>query len=300
MQPHGWLVVDKPLHVTSADVVSKARKALKTKKIGHAGTLDPLASGVLPLAVGVATKTIPYAMDGEKRYRFHICFGAQTTTDDKEGVVIATSTVLPDEAAIHAVLPQFIGEVMQLPPQFSALKINGKRAYELARRGEMVALTPRPVMIHDLQFIQMVAANEAEFTALVGKGTYIRALARDIAQSLGSVGHVSLLRRETVGKFTLEHAISLDFLDKAVHNAEAFCVKERLQPVMVALAGIPAHALSAAQWHAISHGQVIHQAMPVNGTVALTYLGELRALAEADSGMIKPKRVFHDSSTMPE
>lgn len=290
---HGWLVVDKPLGVTSADVVHIARRALKMKKIGHAGTLDPLASGVLPLALGEGTKTIPYAVDGEKIYRFCIKFGAETETDDAEGTVTQQNNVRPMEKEIRAVLPRFLGEIQQVPPIYSALKVDGKRAYALARAGEEVVLAARPVHIYALRFESMRAPDEVELVAKVGKGTYIRALARDIARTLGAWGHVSYLRREAVGNFTLEGAILLDFLEKSVHKPETLQGLKWLQPMELALGGIPAHTLTDAEYRAILQGQKLEKKLDCDGLIRLMFNEKLAALAEANAGRIWPKRVFN-------
>jgi tRNA pseudouridine55 synthase len=287
------LIIDKPLGVTSADVVHKLRRALGIRKIGHAGTLDPLASGVLPLALGEATKCIAHMMDGKKRYRFQVRFGTQTSTDDAEGPVIASSNLQPTAQSISDILPEFIGEIMQTPPIFSAIKVAGKRAYDLARRGEEFELQPRPIMVHELVFEGFIADGLAEFSALVGKGTYIRSLARDMALALGSCGHVAFLRRESVGKFTLSGAILLDFFEKDRHNPDALSITDKLHPLIMGLEGISAHELTDAQWHDIRHGRSIASTMPATDKVALIWQGELHALACADGENLKPKRVLN-------
>ena len=200
VEVNGWIILDKPVGLTSTQAVSKLKRLFNAKKAGHAGTLDPLASGVLPVAFGEATKTVPFVQDGEKAYRFTVLWGAETDTDDAEGKVTQTSEARPDGAAIEALLPHFTGEIMQRPPAFSAIKVNGERAYDLARDGEIVDLAPRPITIHALRLVACepdCAVLEAE----CGKGTYVRAIARDLGRALGCFGHVIALRRTRVGPF---------------------------------------------------------------------------------------------------
>ena len=200
VEVNGWIVLDKPVGLTSTQAVSKLKRLFNAKKAGHAGTLDPLASGVLPVAFGEATKTVPFVQDGEKAYRFTVLWGAETDTDDAEGKVTQTSEARPDGAAIEALLPNFTGEIMQRPPAFSAIKVNGERAYDLARDGEIVDLAPRLINIHALRLVACepdCAVLEAE----CGKGTYVRAIARDLGRALGCFGHVIALRRTRVGPF---------------------------------------------------------------------------------------------------
>lgn len=209
---HGWLVLDKPYDMGSTEAVSKLRWLFDAQKAGHAGTLDPLATGLLPIAFGEATKTVPYVQDGLKTYRFTARWGEQRTTDDLEGEVVATSDHRPDEAAIRAVLPDFTGEIDQRPPAFSAIKVDGARAYDLAREGETVELPTRQVTIDALELIECSSADEAVFEATTSKGTYVRALVRDIAEALGTVGYVSALRRTRVGAFTEDMATRFEDL----------------------------------------------------------------------------------------
>jgi tRNA pseudouridine55 synthase len=218
---HGWLVLDKPEGVPAARATGTVRRIFDAEKAGHAGTLDPLASGVLPIALGEATKTVPYAMEGRKIYRFAAAWGEARDTDDREGRVTATSPVRPDAAAIAAVLGRFIGQIEQRPPAYSAIKIEGERAYDLARAGAPVALALRRVMVHALDFLGAPNPDHAEFRAVCGKGVYIRSLVRDLAQALGTVGHVSALRREAVGPFTLARAVPLAKLVEMSHNASS-------------------------------------------------------------------------------
>ena len=297
---HGWLVVDKPLNVTSNDVVVRARRALDAAKVGHGGTLDPLASGLLPLAFGEATKTVSYVMDGAKVYRFTVRWGEATETDDREGAVTATSAVRPDRHAIEAVLPSFVGEIDQVPPAYSAIKVDGRRAYDLARNDEVVELEPRKVRIDRLELIAMPDADHAEFEVHSGKGAYMRSLARDLALALGTVGHVAALRRIKVGPFTESMAISLDKLEELGHSAPPL---DQLLPVETALADIPALALTEAEARRLHHGQAV-PALPViarspgkkvaQGDVLRAMAGSrLVAIASIKGGEIRPLRVLN-------
>lgn len=235
----GWVNLNKPLHMSSARAVAIAKRVANAAKVGHAGTLDPLATGVLPLAFGKATKQVNLLMDAKKTYRFSVTFGEQRSTDDAEGEVVATSDKIPTLAEIKAVLPRFTGHIEQMPPAFSALKVDGRRAYDMARAGEEVVLKPRLVTIYTLQCLGL-NANSAEFEAEVSKGTYIRALGRDIALALGSAGHISALHRSRVGPFSDTDAISLDFLEESVHKATG----SGQSPWLLALLdGAPAEAI---------------------------------------------------------
>ncbi|WP_085808937.1 tRNA pseudouridine(55) synthase TruB [Sphingomonas sp. TZW2008] len=259
---NGWLILDKPLGLGSTQGVSAVKRALRDggyakAKIGHGGTLDPLASGVLPIALGEATKLAGRMLDGDKAYDFTVSFGTQTDTLDTEGAVIATSDVRPSRAAISAILPRFTGAIDQMPPAYSALKVDGRRAYDLARAGEAVVLASRGVTIHALSLTDAPAAGEVEtatFTALVSKGTYIRSLARDIALALGTVGHVTYLRRTRAGPFDLSHAISLDKLSEA---AKARTLEHLILPLRAGLDDIPALSLTPDQAGALRQGRVL-------------------------------------------
>jgi len=250
----GWLVLDKPLDVTSTQAVNIARRLLDAAKAGHAGTLDPLASGVLPIAFGEATKTVPFAMERAKHYRFTIRWGEQRDTDDAEGAVVATSEVRPDEESIRAVLPRFVGEIEQVPPTYSAIKVQGERAYDLARDGAPVALAARTVRIDALRLVGLPDPDHAEFEAECGKGGYMRALARDLAVALGTVGHLSALRRVRVGPFSLDGAVTLDQLEELAAQAAAERV---LLPVKAPLDDIPAVALTEPEAHRLRSGQAV-------------------------------------------
>lgn len=293
---HGWINLHKPLGMSSNQAVGKVKYLLRPERIGHAGTLDPLASGVLPLALGDATKTVSYKMDASKIYRFAITFGARTATDDKEGEIIATSPKRPSKEEVEAVLPQFLGAVAQIPPVFSAIRIDGERAYARARAGEEVEMHARTVHIHSLKLLSMPHDDTAELEVHCGKGTYVRSLARDIAHAVGSEGHVSLLIREKVGNFSISDAISLDFIEEWVHKAGA---PERavrpvwLKPTISVLDDIPAREMDEASVAKLRTGQSLFWPEPLTGDVAAIYKGELVALCIAEDNALKPRRVFN-------
>ncbi len=251
---HGWLVIDKPAGPSSTQVLGRVRRLTGAEKAGHGGTLDPIATGVLPIALGEATKTVAYAMDGTKIYRFRARWGEERATDDCAGVVTAVSDHRPTEAALRAVLGRFTGEIDQIPPQFSALKIDGERAYDLARAGEVVDLEPRRVRIDRLTLVERPDDDHAEFEVVCGKGTYMRSLARDVARAVGTVGHVDQLRRLAVGRFTLDRAISLDDLAALGQGA---ALDDHLLPLETALDDIPALALTAAEAQRMRQGQPV-------------------------------------------
>jgi len=297
----GWLVLDKPAGISSAKAVAIARRAFNAAKLGHGGTLDPLASGVLPLAFGEATKTVSLVMDGRKTYRFTVRFGQQTETDDAEGDVVATSDVRPQEAEIAAILPRFTGAIEQVPPAFSALKIEGKRAYALARAGAELTLKPRQVEIFRLKLVGRPGPDTADFEVDCGKGTYIRSLARDIAQALGSVGHVAALRRTRVGKFREEQAISLVKLEALGHIPARF---EHLLPVETVLDDIPALAVTEEEAARLRMGQPLPMLrtglrdrvppMPDSTAPLRAMSGDrLVALVRSQDGEIRPVRVIN-------
>ena len=250
----GWLVVDKPEGMTSTQVVGKVRWLFQAEKAGHGGTLDPIATGVLPIALGEATKTVAYAMDGTKCYHFRARWGEERTTDDRVGEVIDTREARPATAAIEAVLPRFTGEIQQIPPQFSAIKLDGERAYDLARAGEVLDLEARTVRVDRLTLIGQPDADHADFEVVCGKGTYMRSLARDVARAVGTVGHVDQLRRLAVGRFTLDRAISLDDLAALGQGA---ALDDHLLPLETALDDIPALALTAAEAQRMRQGQPV-------------------------------------------
>ncbi len=255
---HGWIIIDKPVGPGSTQIVSRVKRALRIGgypkvKVGHGGTLDPLASGVLPVALGEATKLSGRMLDADKAYDFTISFGRETDTLDLEGKVIATSDTRPTLAAIAAVLPRFTGPIEQVPPAYSALKVDGQRAYDLARAGEEVVLKTRAVTIHALSIVE-AGPDWATLSASVSKGTYIRSLSRDIAQALGTVGHVTMLQRTKAGPFRLDSAISLDMLDEM---ANARTLEQILLPLTAGLDDIPALSVSPDQARALRQGQVL-------------------------------------------
>ncbi|MGE0747382.1 MAG: tRNA pseudouridine(55) synthase TruB [Rhodospirillales bacterium] len=299
---HGWIVVDKPAGMSSAHVVAVVRRIMRAAKAGHAGTLDPLATGVLPVALGEATKTVSYVVDGSKEYRFTVRWGEARATDDGEGAVTATSPCRPGRAAIEAALPAFTGDILQAPPAYSAVKIDGQRAYALARADQPVAPPPRPIRIDSLALADLPDPDHAVFTVRCGKGAYVRGLARDMAVRLGTVGHASAIRRTRVGPFGEDRAISLDKLAALGHSAAPV---ECLVPVATALDDIPALALTAAQAAHLKHGRAVR----VTGTGGRTFAdignlaeghvlcamadGQPVALARLEAGEIRPLRVLN-------
>lgn len=283
---HGWLIINKPQGPSSAQVVGKVKYLLKPLKIGHGGTLDPLATGVLPLALGEATKTVGFMLDGDKSYQFTLQFGSTTTTDDSAGEPTATTDARPTEAQLKAVLPQFTGSISQMPPPVSALKVGGERAYALVRKGETPKLAARPVTVHRLNLLAY-DGQEARFEADVSKGTYIRSLARDIAAAVGSLGHVSRLHRTKHGPFSIQQAITLDKLAEMPE-------KPPILPVKAALDGLPAHTLTPAEAQRLRHGQVLSTAHPAGVALMVGEDGQPVAVVEIDStGTAKAQRVFN-------
>ncbi len=294
MALHGWIIIDKPLGMGSTNVVGWVKRALREAdepktRVGHGGTLDPLASGVLPIAIGEATKLAGHMLDATKSYDFTIGFGTQTDTLDLEGKVVATSEHRPTRAAIDAILPRFTGRIEQVPPAYSALKVDGKRAYTLARAGEEVALKTRAVTIRSLD---LIAADEvsATLSATVSKGTYIRSLARDIALALGTVGHVTMLRRTKAGPFTLEQAISLDFLDEA---AKARALTRTVLPLIAGLDDIPALPVTPDDARLLRVGQRLVGNPALPGLYLATDAMRPIALVEVAAGDVKVVRGFN-------
>jgi tRNA pseudouridine55 synthase len=296
----GWLILDKPPGITSTQAVNKVKRALDAQKAGHGGTLDPLATGLLPIALGAATKTVPYVMDSTKIYHFTIRFGEARDTDDAEGAVVATSDARPSDGEIRALLPQFTGSIMQIPPSFSAIKVDGERAYDLARAGAPPELPPRPAQVDRFELIGRPDADTAEFEVQSGKGVYMRALARDLSRACGTVGHIVVLRRLRVGPFLENMAVKLDiFLDPAHTPAT---LAEFVRPLSTALDDIPALALNAAEFHALSQGHAIslvdlmgripEAANPDEGLVRVTAAGRVVAMARLSDGWLKPERLF--------
>ncbi|MGE0214072.1 MAG: tRNA pseudouridine(55) synthase TruB [Parvibaculaceae bacterium] len=295
---HGWLVLDKPVGMTSTAAVGATKRLFNAMKAGHAGTLDPLASGILPIALGEATKTVSFVMDGRKAYRFTVRWGEETDTDDAEGAVTATSDFRPDAAAIEALLPRFTGLIEQTPPRFSAIKIAGERAYDLAREGMAVELEPREIEVKSLQIVGEAGPQETEFEAECGKGTYVRALARDMGRALGAYGHVVALRRTYVGSFTETHMISLAKLEELGHKGAGHqALRACLLPVETALDDIPALAVGSTEAQRLKQGQPViargRDAPEEQDWVLVKWRGEPIALAAVAEGLIRPKRVFN-------
>jgi tRNA pseudouridine55 synthase len=293
---NGWLVIDKEEGITSTAVVAAVRRLTQAQKAGHGGTLDPLATGVLPIALGEATKTVPYVMDAAKAYAFTVRFGEARDTDDSEGAVVASSDARPDDAAIEAALARFRGTILQVPPRYAAVKIDGERAYDLARRGEAVELEPRPVIVHDLRLVDRPDADHARFTMTCGKGAYVRALARDLGAVLGCYGHVTALRRSSVGAFAVENGITLATLGQLVADD---ALPQALVPISTALADIPALAVTEPQAQRLRAGQAIRAAAGlVHGesdadTIRVQLAGQVVALARFDGEWVSPLRVFN-------
>ncbi|MBN9509310.1 MAG: tRNA pseudouridine(55) synthase TruB [Alphaproteobacteria bacterium] len=296
----GWLIVDKPPGLTSTDVVNRVRRAFDARKAGHGGTLDPLATGVLPIAFGAATKTVPYVMDGTKLYRFTLRFGEARDTDDADGRVTATTEARPNDEAIRAALPAFRGEIMQLPPVFSAVKVAGERAYDLARAGTPPVLEPRAARVDRFDLVARPDADTAVFEVASGKGVYMRALARDLARACGSLGHVAALRRLRVGPFTEAAAIPLDKLTRAEDTPPAS--PDLLLPVETALADIPALPLTEAEAFGLKHGQAISlvtlmgrippAADPQGGLARAMAGSRVIGLCRLEDGWLRPERLL--------
>ncbi len=287
---HGWVVLDKPAGMTSTHAVSRLKRIFNAKKAGHAGTLDPLATGVLPVAFGEATKTVPFVQDGEKVYRFTVRWGAETDTGDSDGRVAAHSNARPAAAGILALLPRFTGPIQQLPPSYSAIKINGERAYDLARGGQAPVLSPRPVTIYALDLID-AGRDEAVFEASCGKGTYVRAIARDLGRSLGCYGHVSALRRTRVGPFSEADAAA--FMDLADGVIKARQAMRRTEAGLMELPCITVDRGTAAK---LRRGQSIllrgHDA-PFDGFAFAACCGVVVAVGAIENGELIPGRVFN-------
>jgi tRNA pseudouridine55 synthase len=296
----GWLIIDKPPGLTSTDVVNRVRRAFDAQKAGHGGTLDPLATGVLPIAFGAATKTVPYVMDGTKLYRFTLRFGEARDTDDADGQVTAASDVRPTDTQITAALPPFRGDILQVPPAYSAVKVAGERAYDMAREGRAPVLEPRPARVDRFELVERPDADHAVFEVASGKGVYMRSLARDLARACGTLGHVAALRRLRVGPFTEAEAITLDKLRAADDTAPAS--PDLLRPVATALADIPALALTEAEVGGLRHGQAISLValmgrIPAtadpNGGLARAMAGSrVIGLCRLNDGWLKPERLL--------
>jgi len=301
---HGWVILDKPSGITSTQAVAQVRRIFNAQKAGHAGTLDPLATGILAVALGEATKTVPYVQDAAKIYRFTASWGESRDTDDAEGKVTGTSDVRPTRAAIEAMLPRFTGTLTQTPPAYSAIKVGGTRAYDLARDGEEVALEPRPVQVYEARLIE-AEPDRAVFEILCGKGTYVRSWVRDLARALGTLGYVSQLRRTRIGSFLEKDAVGLETLTPFMHSPAAFAY---LKPLSTALDGIPALAVTGSDTVRIRSGNPILIRANLFARMQDGFAGEgglqgqtvfLKdetdapvALAEIADGELRPFRVF--------
>lgn len=295
---HGWLIFDKPVGMTSTHAVAIIKRVLRAKKAGHAGTLDPLASGCLPIALGEATKTVPFVMDGQKAYRFTVTWGAETNTDDTEGVVTKSSPLRPSGEAVAALLPRFTGAIQQVPPQFSAIKIDGERAYDLAREGEVVALEPREVIIDALDIV----AHDDTCTVLeahCGKGTYVRAIARDLGRALGCFGHVTALRRMRVGPFTEDDFVTHEDLTLTLEDAEAqeAHLADLVLEVERGLDDLPALDVSKGDAARLKRGQSVimrgRDAPIMEGYVCVRSGADLIAIGAMEGAELHPHRVFN-------
>jgi len=298
MPVDGWLVIDKPSGMTSTQVVGRARYLLDARKAGHGGTLDPLATGLLPIAFGKATKTVPYIMDGRKVYRFTLRMGESRDSDDAEGAVTGYSAIRPDDDELRAALPALTGDIMQVPPVFSALKVGGQRSYDMARAGRPPELPPRPARVDRFELIERVDRDTAIFEVESGKGVYMRALARDVALACGTVGYITALRRLRVGPFTEADAITLDKL--VTNDEKSSTAPELLYPVATVLADIPALALTEDEAASVLHGRALSLA-DLEGRVPEVGEGEpIRAmtgervlgLCRLRDGLLHPVRIF--------
>lgn len=289
----GWLVLDKPAGMTSAAAVDEVKRLVKPQKAGHAGTLDPLATGILAVALGQATKTVPYLMGAPKHYRFTIRFGEERDTDDAEGKVTQESDARPTREALEAALPGYVGDIQQVPPAYAAVKIDGQRAYDLARRGEAPVMEPRPVHVESLALLGDVEGDEAEFDLVCGKGTYVRAIARDLGRELGCFAHVSKLRRTGLGPFDDAGSITFEQLQEAEDRRGLFDI---LHPVAAALAAYPMIEIQADEAEELSSGQQVHvgSALDEPGPVEVRVMhaDRLVAVGSFAHGVLRPVRVF--------
>jgi tRNA pseudouridine55 synthase len=293
---HGWILLDKPLGLSSQQAVTKVRHLFNRAKAGHAGTLDPLATGLLPIALGEATKLIPYIMDRDKTYEFTVTWGEERTTDDAEGDILTTSDKCPAHEGILRVLPQFRGDIYQIPPIYSAIKVEGRRSYDLARKGEKVPLKPRPVTIHSLTFLETPSPSEARFEVTCSKGTYVRSLARDLAHALDTVGYISALRRTKVGPFLEKNAVTLT---KLLEFQGKSGIERCVIPVDTVLDDIPVVTLNAKEMERLRLGQRLpFPEVPVGVSMGDILVckdsnGQIGALSRWKEGVLHPKRVFN-------
>ena len=289
----GWLVVDKPAGITSTAVVNKVKWAMDAQKAGHAGTLDPAATGVLAIALGEATKTVPYITDALKCYRFRVTLGAATTTDDAEGTVIETSDLRPSDSQIEAALPAFRGDIEQVPPQFSAVKVDGERAYDLARDGEAMDLAARPLWVERLEIIARPDADHVDLEMVCGKGGYVRSIARDLGRALGCLGHVEWLRREWSGPFTAAQGISIAQIDEL---AKTDALDQWLKPLELGLADLPELRCTpegAVRLKNGNPGMVLASNLQYGDEAWASYQGRAVAVGVYKSGELHPSRVFN-------
>jgi tRNA pseudouridine55 synthase len=287
---NGWIVLDKPVGVTSTNAVARLKRIFNAKKAGHAGTLDPLASGLLPIAFGEATKTVPFVQDGEKAYRFTVRWGIETDSDDADGKVTQTTELRPNEMELRAAIPLFVGEIMQTPPIYSAIKINGERAYDLAREGVVIEMQPRPVTIKALDLVSF-SEDQAVLEARCSKGTYVRAIARDLGRHLGCLGHVTALRRTRVGPFTEFDAVQLETLE-----TEGVDVSPYMQSVETGLAEVPCVIVDRDAAARLRRGQPLilrGRDAPAGGIAYAACGGVLVAFGPVEGGELTPHRVFN-------
>lgn len=291
---NGWIILDKDYDVGSTEAVSKLKWLFQAQKAGHAGTLDPLATGVLPIALGEATKTVAFAMDGAKRYRFTVRWGVETDTDDAEGRAVAASERRPTDAEIATALGRYVGRVMQVPPRYSAIKIGGERAYDLARDGEIASLEPREVAIERLTLEARPDRDHASFDCACGKGTYVRALARDLGRDLGCLGHVTALRRTRVGPFDEAGAVSIEVVRAAREDPDGG--RALLRPIETALDRLPQVRIDRTAAERVRRGQAVllrgRDAPILDGEAYATAFGDLVAIGEVTQGAFRPVRVF--------
>ena len=296
----GWICLDKPLDLGSTQAVSRVRRAFNAQKAGHAGTLDPLATGILPIALGEATKTVPFLVEADKAYSFSIRWGVETASFDREGAVTATSDVRPTLAQTAEALKAFVGEIDQIPPDYSAVKVDGARAYDLAREGVAMELKSRRVTIHSAAVVGQSGPDGVDIVMECGKGTYVRALVRDLATALGARGHVSALRRTRVGPFTEANATGLEVLETLCHNGVAL---EVLLPVETALDDIPELAVTTEDAFRLTQGrsivllprqvETLKARLSASRVVSARHGDQIVALCEMRAGRLNPTRVFN-------
>ena len=286
----GWLILDKPQGITSTQAVSRVKRLFNAKKAGHAGTLDPLATGILPIGFGEATKTVPFVQDGKKAYLFTVSWGVETDSDDAEGSVVKTSEMRPERAAIQAIMDRFIGTIMQVPPSYSAIKVNGERAYDIARDGEKVELAAREITIDSLELMEF-GPDHAVFEARCGKGTYVRAIARDMGRALGCLGHVTALRRTRVGPFEISDAVPLEALEAEGANPADF-----LLTVEAGLTELPCVVVDRNGAARLRRGQSLilrGRDAPFDGIAYAACGGVPIAFGQVEGGELNPSRVFN-------